>query len=215
MRRSFAVYIIRLLVVLVTITILTACNPMPAYTGTPGRPRVAVVGDSITYYATSDTNEALIDFRHTVRGIPKIGLTSGRTELVDPAVATRPDILVIELGLNSAMDGWDGSDLPSLDAVLTAADPVPCVVWVAPDALTPSWYDHKGRGTLHDRQSAFVASLSKRLPAHPHQHLSNWGPIERTYPTYYLSDHLHITPSGRLAYAALVDASIKEFCPYG
>ena len=110
--------------------LVAAC--MPAYEGDVAGLRVAGVGDSITADALADVERELDahGFFFSVRAVPGIDLADGRTQLVGPAVATRPTALVVELGINSASDGWDGEDLPHLEGILADVAPIPCVVWV-------------------------------------------------------------------------------------
>lgn len=174
-----------------------------------------MVGDSITEYATPKVEGVLrTSYYYSVMGIGGINLKDARTKLVQPAVSTTPEVLVVELGINSARDGWDSGDLVHLEGVLRDVRSVPCVVWVIPDALDTSYYDNQGTSapTLHGRILQFKASLEKRLPSHPHVHMAYWGEQERTHPEWYTDDRLHNTPAGKQAYATYVEAKVRTLC---
>jgi len=186
---------------------LTACFPEYAGAGQT----VAVVGDSITAHSAKEIATALAPYRRSVVGVPSIAMPEALGRLVKPAVSTDPAVLVVELGLNDALDGWDSSDLPALEATLKALDPADCVVWITPTALSPSYYDHLGPGTMQARANAFKASLKKRLPKHPNVHLADPSADQLAHPEWYDADRMHHSPAGRTAYAAFV-AEAVEIC---
>jgi lysophospholipase L1-like esterase len=199
------------LVALAAVVALAACQPVEAYTyqyvGTG--PRVAVVGDSITAHAETEVTAALGAYARAVGGVPSMTMAAALDERVRPAVTTQPDVLVVELGLNDALDGWDSTDLPTLEKMMALLDGAECVVWVTPSALAPSYYDHAGPGTLQARAAAFKASLQKRLPKHPNQRLADFSVTELANPAWFDADHLHHTPAGHQAYADFVAQSVS------
>ena len=95
--------------------------------------------------------------------------------------------------------------------MLKLLDGARCVVWVTPTALAPSYYDHKGPGTLQARAAAFKASLAKRLPKHPNQHLADFSELQLQHPEWLDADHLHHTEAGHAAYAGFV-ADAVDVC---
>lgn len=172
--------------------------------------KVAVIGDSITNYSTPDIEAALAPYRRSVTGIPGIGFVGALDQLVRPAVASKPDVLVIELGINSAREVWNSADLKWLEATLKELDKVPRVIWITPSALTPSYYDHLGQGTIAQRIAAFKASLVKRLPKHPNQRLADFSVSQLTHPEWFDADHLHPSPAGKKALAAYILARVVD-----
>ena len=200
--------VLRYLALLLIPLALTSCL---SFSG-GGSTRVAVVGDSITNYSTLQVAAALHDYSYSVEGIPGIDLKDGRTRLVKPAVEADPDVLVIELGINSAREVWNSDDLPYLEGVLHDADAIGCVIWVTPSALQPSYYDHLGEATLADRIEKFKASLRKRLPRHPNQRLADYSEVELMYPSRFTEDHLHPTAEGKRAYADYVGDQVAQGC---
>lgn len=192
--------------------LLTACQPKP-YEGPKGAKRVGMVGDSITAFSSTQLESALAKkYRRSVNGVPGIDLADALPQLVLPTVATKPDVLVIELGINSARESWDSKDLPYLEATLKAADTVPCTLWVTPTALEPSYYDHLGTGTIKSRIDAMKASLVKRLLKHPTVHLADWGAVEGQHPEWFDADHLHPSAAGKTAYASWLVEQVGALC---
>lgn len=198
-------------VALAAIVALAACQPVDAYTYTytGTGPKVAVVGDSITAHSEAEVMASLGAYARAVGGVPSMTMAAALDDRVRPAVTTQPDVLVVELGLNDALDGWDSSDLPTLEKMLSLLDGASCVVWVTPSALAPSYYDHAGPGTMQERAAAFKASLLKRLPKHPNQRLADFSVTELANPAWFDADHLHHSPAGRQAYADFVAQSVS------
>jgi hypothetical protein len=174
--------------------------------------KVTVIGDSITSDAQVQVRSALSGTSRSVNGSDGIDLAAARAQLIQPAAQTGSKIVVIELGINSAREIWNSADLPHLENALHDLDAVPCVIWVTPTALEPSYYDHLGNGTIHSRIQQFKASLVKRLPKHPNQRLADWGAAERLQPSWYAADHLHNSSAGMAAYAKYVKAQVDQGC---
>jgi lysophospholipase L1-like esterase len=141
-------------------------------------------------------------------------MRDARKPLVQAAVATRPDVLVVELGINSARDGWTSGDITDMVRILGDVASVPCVVWVIPDALDHSYYDNQGTSapTLHGRILQFKASLDKRVGTYPNVHVAYWGDVERTHPEWYNGDGLHHSDAGKRAYGRYVRAQVDALC---
>lgn len=198
-------------ILLIIAVALAASACRPTYTGPLG-PRVAVVGDSITNASSGELDTELAAKYRYLSGIDGIDLAQGQAQLVKPVAQTTPAVLVLELGINSARESWDSSDLPHLEAVLAAVKATPCVIWVTPTALTPSYYDHLGQGTLASRIAMFQASLAKRLPKYPNIHRADFGALEAAHPEWFVTDRLHLTPEGQAAYAAYVAEQIDTHC---
>lgn len=170
--------------------------------------KVTMVGDSITNYSTPELTAALASYRRSVTGVPGISLLGALDPLVRPAVATKPHVVVVELGINSAREAWNSADLKWLEATLTSLDKATRVIWITPSALAPSYYDHLGKGTLQARLAAFKASLVKRLPAHPKQRLADFSKVQLKHPEWFDDDHLHPSDEGKVAFAEYVAAQV-------
>lgn len=202
---------LRLLIVAVCVAGLAACTPT-AYTGPAEGRKVAVVGDSITAYAESDLNAVLSPYTYTVEATPGINLPDGYKTLVTPVAASEPDVVVVELGVNSARDGWTSDHARFIDKTMAALADA-CVVWITPTSLSPSYFDHLGEGTLAERIDAMRRSVLRRVPMYANLHLVDFGPTELAHPAWYKDDHLHLLAAGRKAYASFVAAAIKSSCP--
>jgi lysophospholipase L1-like esterase len=193
---------------------MALCACMPQYQGKGTR--VAVIGDSITAHATTRVQAELnaAGYAYSVLGTPSINMRDARKPLVQAAVATRPDVLVVELGINSARDGWTSGDITDMVRILGDVASVPCVVWVIPDALDHSYYDNQGTSapTLHGRILQFKASLDKRVGTYPNVHVAYWGDVERTHPEWYNGDGLHHSDAGKRAYGRYVRAQVDALC---
>lgn len=170
---------------------------------------VPVVGDSVTAWSAAGVTAAMP--AAVVTATPGIDLADGLVQLVRPAVATHPPVMVVELGVNSAGDGWTPADEADLAAVVAALATVPCVVWPLPDALVPSYYDSLGAGTLHDRIGAMRATMIATFP--PNVHLADWGPVEAEHPEWYHADRMHLSPAGQVAYGAYIAEQVATVCP--
>lgn len=196
---------------------LVACKPAPppeplTYRGPKDAVRVAMAGDSIAAVAGKPIASSMATYQVLSRNVASIDLAKGRKQLIAPMVRTKPDILVIELGINSSSEVWDSRDLPHLDGILADVRSVPCVVWVVTSALAPSYYDHLGPGTLQGRIGAFTAALAKRLPKHPNVHLADWTPVQLRHRTWFAGDHLHPNVQGSEALGAFYREQVDSYC---
>ena len=194
----------------------TAAGCLPGFSGPDGARRVAVVGDSIVAGARSDLEGHLADVDHSVGGVSGIDLPAATTLLLGPAVDAEPDVLVVELGINDAHDGWDPEvDEANLDRVLALVAEVPCVIWLLPDVLEPTAmdHDHDQTSTLHARVRQLWAALEARAEAHPRLHLDRFGAEQRTHPEWYQADGVHPNAAGSAALAAHVADAVDERCP--
>ena len=201
---------LRSLVGLVTVLALAACHPTPVYVGSG--PKLATVGDSVTWYSIGPLKAALTGYSRWVWGITGTDLVQGRTSLVIPAVDTKPQVMVIELGINSVLRTWTPTASTALDGILADVAKVPCVIWVTPDALTVSNFDTWGPTTLHQRIAGWRALLAQRIAGHANVHQADWGAIEINHPEWYRSDGLHPNPAGEQALAAYVTQQVTSHC---
>ena len=207
---------LRALAIVAMATAASTAGCLPAFSGPDGSRRIAVVGDSIVAGAKADLDAALADTDRSVGGVSGIDLPAGTTLLVEPAVAADVDVLVVELGINDAHDGWDPAvDEANLDRVLDLVDGVACTIWLLPDVLEPTALDHDhGQTTsLHHRIGRLWAALDARAAAHPRLHLDRFGAEQRTHPEWYQPDGVHPNAAGSAALAVHVVEAIDEHCP--
>lgn len=198
--------------VLVAIAALAGCAAcQPIYVGSSGQ-KVAVVGDSITDYSEPQIEAALSRDSRYVEGVPGINLPDGRKQLVQPVVSTDPDVVVVELGINSAREAWVSDDAHQIDLIMRDLADVPCVVWVTPTALEPSYYDHLGDGTIKSRIEQMRKSVARRLPTYPNLRLADFGATQGQHPEWFQEDHLHPNTAGQKALAAFVAQVVADAC---
>jgi hypothetical protein len=200
-----------IILTLLTTLALAACSPV--YTGPTSAPKVAMVGDSITLQSAESVQVAFYGKRLAIMAENGIDLSAGRTKFIQPAVKSKPAVLVIELGVNSAKDGWTSADLIPLEGIMSDVASVPCVVWVTPSSLKPSDFDGFGPGYIQDRLDAMAASIAKRVPRHPNMHLANYGTTERLHPELFVADGLHPSRQGQDAYAMYLSTQVDKLCP--
>jgi lysophospholipase L1-like esterase len=90
--------------------------------------RIVIIGDSISFGTQEEYPLAMPDDDLEVIAIPGIRLGPQR-EAISMAVATRPDVLVIQLGTND-VPVYEPTFLDEIDEVLDETDDLPCVLWV-------------------------------------------------------------------------------------
>lgn len=177
-------------------------NPISLASG-----RVALIGDSITAYAESDIRTAFADRLLTMRGIPGCDLVDGWRRLVTEAVYAEPVVIMIELGVNTALYDWDAGDVTILEGMLTNMADILSVIWITVTCEEPSWYDHLGTGTLHDRIEDFKAALAAEVGSFPNLSIADFGAEQVLHPEWW-TDGLHMNDDGNAAYAAFLRALV-------
>lgn len=187
-----------------------ACQPN--YVGPTNGRTVAVVGDSITHYSESPIASAFPKDRRSVEGIPSIDLPDGRTRLVKPVASTAPDVVVVELGVNSAREVWTSDDAHQIDLIMRDLADVPCVVWVTPTALSPSYFDHLGKGTIASRIEQMRKSVARRVAQYPNLHLADFGAVQGKHAEWFQADHLHPNAEGQKALATFMQMAVADAC---
>lgn len=133
-------------------------------------------------------------------------------QLIQPAAQTGSKIVVIELGINSAREIWNSADLPHLENALHDLDAVPCVIWVTPTALEPSYYDHLGERNDPLADPAVQGVTGEATPEAPEPAARGTGCGGRLQPSWYAADHLHNSSAGMAAYAKYVKAQVDQGC---
>lgn len=200
--------------VLLLVAVLGCAACQPPYVGPKGTQRVGVVGDSITAYSTPEIQGALGRYQRSVIGIPGIDLPNGLSDLVVPLAISKPDVAVVELGVNSAEHGaWTTDKAAYIDKILAVLSGVRCVVWVLPTSLPVSFYDQFGPGSLQGRVALVYKALQAQVASHPNLHIFNYGTTEQEHPDWYVKDHLHPTDTGKLELAGFISSAIKSACP--
>ena len=175
------------------------------------RPRIAVVGDSLTHTATP---ELLWQLRHAGWEVTTIDGTLGapiseRVRIVrNLASGDNLDAIVLALGSNDARLNVDtGRDVGAAwrdtqSAAFTAlaeALTVPCVVWVGVNANTPTWQ-------LDEWGAWFNAWLGY------YAHYADWTATSAGRDEWFLADGVHLSDEGNAAYARLMVDTVGDVC---
>lgn len=165
-------------------------------------PKVGIVGDSITASSTPQLRLSFGSNPVSINAVPGIGMQPGRgLTMVQTMVATKPDLLVIELGINNLADGWGADDVADMDRILVAARPVPTVLWVVPTSLAPCYYDGPSGTTLRQRIVAFRLALLSHAARYRNVRVADFGLPEDAHHEWLGPDRLHLSPQGTEAYA--------------
>jgi lysophospholipase L1-like esterase len=179
----------------------------PCYLGAAGAPKVAIVGDSITYIGEEDgALAAALDGRYAYQASGMIGYTFAeqlpalRSVLDDPAGPPRD--VVINLGTNDSLTanaGWRRGFRALARAV---GDRCTLLVTVARTA------DRKGN--LADRINATERSWVDR---HRNFHLVPWAAMLRDAGYAQLgTDRIHPTPAGEAELADAYARALRRDC---
>lgn len=204
-------YMIKRTLLLLAAFAIVGCAACMPTNPTDGRV-TAVVGDSITYMASAQIKAGLGVKNVTIHSTPGIDLVDGRKNLVSAALKKNPEIVVVELGVNSAREVWDSTDSTAVEAILKDLKSVPCVVWVTPTALAPSYYDHLGTGTLRARLGKMKATIVRLAAAYPNATVVDFGAVQDKNPGYFDDDHLHMVAKGHDALALFIAQSVEVNC---
>jgi lysophospholipase L1-like esterase len=165
------------------------------YTGAPRAPKVAVIGDSITWMSTDAIHDAL-DPSYAVEITGVVGATSRLqvhgTDIPEfrEAATTNPDIVIINLGTN---DG-DAPAEDVLDDLNRARALFPSAACYVPVTLTTH-----GVGTFEPSSEAAVY-VNQVLPR---AHLADWASAVDAKPSLVGPDGVHPTGDGSVVLADL------------
>ena len=158
------------------------------------RAEVALVGDSLLHDARDEVEDA--NLHHlSIRAMPGITIAQA-THLVEEAAASRPDVLVIELGTNDGVLSTEELSLTASLAVLDTATSVPCVVWVAP-------------AERNDITRRLVAHLDQQARERPNLRILRWDEAA-AHPEWFAEDGVHHTDAGQVAFADAISEGIED-----
>lgn len=174
---------------------LTTGTTIPAVASTSQTPRVAIIGDSISEFATPALTHVL---RHDTLYIDAVGGTTiadHQSTIEQVESDGLPRDWVIELGTNDALGGntnWS-SDFANEVAALQGQR---CVVFLT---VKP---------TLGSIGAGINEAIANAVATHPNFHLIDWGNIEFRRAKWLQSDALHPSKSGDIELATLVHQAI-------
>lgn len=178
-----------------TVAVVAALALLGAGCGRLSEKEVALVGNSLLDEAR---DEVLASVRGDVTIFAFPGVTmGGAAQNIQTAVAAEPDVLVIELGTNDALQRIDYV-VPARTTLDMAAD-VPCVIWVQ---------------TAVDNEvgDALRIYLEEQARLRPNLRLVPWDELAANRPEWYVSDGIHHTAAGQEAFAEAIGEAVED-CP--
>jgi hypothetical protein len=187
--------------------LLMGTQPLPLRLISPvAAPKVGIVGDSITASAVDQLRSAFAGSRLSISAVSGIGMQPGfGLDLVKTMLASKPDVLVVELGINNVTGQWDLGDFKDMESILAAVASVRDVLWVVPGTKSATYFNGTSGTTLQHRILLFRNALISQTAKHPNVRVANFGPVELRNPDELLAaDGLHLTVLGRAAFAEFV-----------
>ena len=177
-----------------------ASSPRPP----SSKPRVTVVGDSLTVLGHDQITSALDPgWLVTIDAFP--GRTTG-TQLAELAFAARRDeaATIISLGTNDALGvAYGRLSLDQARADISSALDLfgdRCVVWVIPDRDP----ERHGVGAGAEIDSLVRSQAAGR----PNVHIADLAAVLGDHPEYFATDHVHLTADGYRALARLMAETV-------
>ncbi|MCX7620661.1 MAG: hypothetical protein N2037_07445 [Acidimicrobiales bacterium] len=185
--------------------------PQPRNVEASGKPRVAVVGDSLTLTATTDL---LLRFQLagwdpvTIDGAAGQPIATRVTRVRELVASGDLDALVIALGSNDARLIVDsGQDVSaawrvtqaSAFTALAEAQAVPCVIWVGVNTNTTRW-NLDTWGAWFNNWVRYYAKFA------------DWSVYARGHDDWFLLDGVHLSAEGNAQYAKLIVDTVVEQC---
>ncbi|MCZ7528707.1 MAG: hypothetical protein M5U14_21445 [Acidimicrobiia bacterium] len=159
--------------------------------------RVLVVGDSVLLGAVDPIRSALTadGWLPTVEAFVGLNMPTAIQRVGELRPATG-DVVVLGLGNNYFGD----RDVfrREIDRIMAELADVELVLWVTVRVFQPH------RAAVNEELRAATSRWGNL-------ELADWDPLPVAHPEYVYSDGLHLTPSGRQAYAALVRAHVADW----
>lgn len=173
------------------------------FVGTRGGRRVVVVGDSITELSR-DAIVAALEDRAEVRvdGFSGRRIAGVLPHLAD-AVATSPDVAVVNLGTNDMLDEHEAFG-PDLDRMLGLAGRVPCAVVVTIHDGVHEPVDANIGTAINEHLRAAAATGSI--------HLVDWNAAVHRDPGLVVDDGIHPNTRGQRWIADAIRDAIRSDC---
>jgi len=203
-----------------------AARTKGAYLGAAGAPKVALVGDSLLFGAGWWTTHDLNQSGYQVWTDGDIGKTvADRKPKLLEMLASKPDVLVIELGTNDTghaareatpaqRDEALARELDVARTALDAARDVPCVVWVTPSAHVTQAVDAVGGADAHNRLAAkYTAAINDVAPRdHPNVTVADWSTWSASHPAWFDADGIHSNgaEAGQRGMADLITQTVRH-----
>lgn len=162
------------------------------------RIKAVVVGDSLSFQASPEIQEAAADagIDIEVDAVPGSSVAQ-RVADVTAAAARRPDVLVVALGTNDVYYAIPGPRA-AVRRVLAAARPAGCVVWVLVGEVL-------GRSAAPFNRLVMSAAASDDTVD-----VLRWDRTSAGHDAWIDSDGIHHSVSGRSAFAAAIADGIRS-----
>lgn len=197
-----------------------------AYLGPASAPKIALVGDSLLFAAGWWTTTYLDKAGYQVWLNGDVGKTvADRAPKLDEMLASKPDVVVIELGTNDVgqasrevtrarQDEALERVLANARAALDRAAAVPCVVWVTPSAHVNVAEVAVGGAEMHNRLAAkYTAAIdAEAQQRHPNVVVADWSAWSAGHPEWFEADGIHSNTiqAGQRGMADLITQSVQQ-----
>ncbi|MCX7621599.1 MAG: SGNH/GDSL hydrolase family protein [Acidimicrobiales bacterium] len=217
-------------IVAVIVVAVAALETIRSEPPTERRPRVAVVGDSLTMLSTWVITERLgaAGYNAAVAGVNGADIAAQHDQLLSYTGWNGAEIIVAALGTNNAyfasLDGRSDryrsveqslADLERAVRDILEGPPgktwtisVRCLVWVNVNDRTETWLREYAPAINHR-----LAELAEEQTAAGHTMLiADWAAASAGHDEWFVDDHVHLTEVGQRAYAELIVATVQR-CP--
>ena len=191
--------------------------PPDPYIGGRTNLRVAVVGDSLTYYAEGGLLNKMLarKYRVSITGVKAFAAWDMQPTVQQLMRRNRPDVLVVALGTNDLKYAvWHTRTWPSTQVdmrnLLAIARTVPCVVWVGVNTTSGLFYyttdplrDITVGGPVINTMIKSALAGTKKAPGRARY--GDWSARSQGHEEYFLNPgNTHMTPVGIAAYQQLI-----------
>lgn len=188
---------------LALVLLATGCNSAHAETS---RPRVIIVGDSITTVIAPALAAGLPDKLAMRFGIGPVksklvpllrSVATCNNETVDCAPVRA---LIIEAGTDDAL--WYVRDWrPDFDAIMAVAKVAPCTIFVNVATPIPDYFGWRNHGTgrpILTVAKQWNAALASAIDDDPAFHLIDWNDAVAADPALLAADEIHPSATGKV-----------------
>jgi hypothetical protein len=182
-----------------------------AYEGPSWMPRLAMVGDSMTWTSV-DTFRPVFQsewWRSAIFSFPGVRTETMRDQIRGMA-ADRPDAFVVQLGALDTLDlitgarswAWQQQQIAGVISDVQARG-VPCMVWVGPN-------ENFDGGQIDFWTEQINAEIRYQLQLRGAGSYADWSAVSEGHPEYFLPDGSHLTPVGTPVYANMIANELRD-----
>ncbi|MEX0665084.1 MAG: SGNH/GDSL hydrolase family protein [Acidimicrobiia bacterium] len=173
----------------------------------PSSPRVLVIGDSNLFESGADVDAALrnVGIEPTLLGVPGYGLKDLDAfwmQKVPPLLESDPDVVVVGLGTNDALEPANVLAFPArLDQMMELVGERP-VVWLTHVDDRPAAPPPAGRAI-----NELIRDATERWS---NLTVGDFSAVMIEDPTILRGDGLHFSPAGKRAYAGFIAQAVND-----